>query len=195
MINIAVVYFTKTDVTGALAQSLVAGLNSVHDVNIITHKIQGHEIVEGRFVNHDIFTDLKDCDAIIFGTPTYMGGPSAQFKTFADATSDLWCEQEWSGKIAAGFTCGSAMNGDQTGTLQYFVTLANQHGMFWVGLDCAHGYKDHGVNRLGCQLGVVAHSPDGEVHSSDLATAKYLGQRVAEQARRLASNKIAKWYK
>jgi NAD(P)H dehydrogenase (quinone) len=68
-----------------------------------------------------------------------MGGVSAQFKAFADATSELWCQQEWAGKIAAGFTCGSAMNGDQTSTLQYLVTLANQQGMLWVGLDSAQG--------------------------------------------------------
>ena len=185
MIKVAVIYFTKTDVTGKLAQSLISGLKDSGEANVIEHRIQGHEIVEGRFVNHDIFSKLSDSDAIIFGTPTYMGGVSAQFKSFADATSELWCDQSWSGKFAAGFTCGSAMNGDQTGTLQYLVTLSNQQGMLWVGLDSAHGYKDYGINRLGCQLGVVAHSSGGEVHEADLATAKYLGQRVAKQVLRV----------
>ena len=194
MIQVAVVYFTKTDVTGKLARSLISGLKASGEVSVIEHIIQGHEIVEGRFVNHDILSKLNDCEAIVFGTPTYMGGVSAQFKSFADATSELWCRQEWSGKIAAGFTCGSAMNGDQTSTLQYLVTLSNQQGMLWVGLDSAHGYKDHGVNRLGCQLGVVAHSSNGEAHEVDLASAKYLGQRVAKQALRvnLKSNKLSK---
>ena len=63
-----------------------------------------------------------------------MGGPSAQFEAFADATSEIWCKQGWEDKIAAGFTCGSATNGDQGSTLQYFVTLANQRGMVWFGL-------------------------------------------------------------
>ena len=185
MIQIAVVYFTKTDVTGKLAQSLISGLKASGEINVIEHVIEGHEIVEGRFVNHEILSRLNDCEAIVFGTPTYMGGVSAQFKSFADATSELWCDQEWSGKFAAGFTCGSAMNGDQTSTLQYLITLSNQHGMLWVGLDAAHGYKDHGVNRLGCQLGVVAHSANGEAHETDLASAKYLGQRVAKQVLRV----------
>ncbi|UPW17453.1 hypothetical protein M0C34_14570 [Agarivorans sp. TSD2052] len=56
--------------------------------------------------------------------------------------------------------------------------FANQHGMLWVGLDTASGYGEHGLNRLGCQLGVVAQSDDGEVHTRDLATAHYLGARV-----------------
>ena len=30
---------------------------------------------------------LDEADAIIFGSPTYMGGPSPQFKKFADASS------------------------------------------------------------------------------------------------------------
>lgn len=185
MLKIAVIYFTKTDVTGALARSLCDGLKSVEDVLVIEHQIMGQEIVEGRFVNLKLLAALAECDAIVFGTPTYMGGVSAQFKAFADATSELWCEQEWAGKLAAGFTCGSAMNGDQSGTLQYLATLASQQGMLWVGLDSANGYKDHGVNRLGCQLGVVAYSADGSADEADLATARYLGERVGKQAQRL----------
>jgi multimeric flavodoxin WrbA len=33
---------------------------------------------------------LDAADAIVFGTPTYMGGPSWQFKRFADASSKAW---------------------------------------------------------------------------------------------------------
>ncbi len=186
MINIAVIYFTKTDVTGKLAQAVISGLKSrKENISIIEYKIKGSEIIEGRFSNQKIFNKLEKCKAIIFGTPTYMGGVSAQFKAFADATSELWCEQEWSGKIAAGFTCGSALNGDQTGTLQYLVTLANQQGMYWVGLDSAYGFKDHDINRLGCQLGVVAQSENGEANTTDIKTAKYLGERVAKLALKL----------
>jgi len=185
LIKIAVVYFSKTDVTGTLAKAIIAEAESQSDVSVIEHRIEGHEIIEGRFVNTEIFSLLEECDAIIFGTPTYMGGVSAQFKAFADATSELWCEQLWTGKVAAGFTSGSALNGDQTGTLQYLVTLSNQQGMYWVGLDSALGYKDRGINRLGCQLGVVAQSSDGSLHDTDLETAKYLGQRVVSLARQL----------
>ena len=181
MTNIAVIYFTKTDVTGQLAQAVISGIKSQKaDISIIEHRIDGSEIIEGRYINKDIFKKLKSCQAIIFGTPTYMGGVSAQFKAFADATSELWCKQEWSEKIASGFTCGSALNGDQTGTLQYLVTLANQQGMYWVGLDSAHGFEDKGINRLGCQLGVVAHSENGKPHKMDIKTAEYLGKRVAK---------------
>ena len=180
LIKIAVIYFTKTDVTGKLAKAIIAGATSQAGVSILEHRIDGKEIIEGRFQNKELFHELKQCSAIIFGTPTYMGGVSAQFKSFADATSELWCEQEWSDKVTAGFTSGSAYNGDQTGTLQYLATLASQHGMFWVGLSSAYGYKDRNINRLGCQLGVVAESSNGLVNEIDIKTAKYLGKRVAK---------------
>ncbi|NQY93138.1 MAG: flavodoxin family protein [Campylobacteraceae bacterium] len=189
MIKIAIIYYSKTNVTATLAQAIIAGANNKHEVTIVEHRIKDKDIIACRFDNPELFKELSTCDAIIFGTPTYMGGVSAQFKTFADATSELWCEQEWAGKIAAGFTCGSAFNGDQTGTLQYMVTLSSQQGMLWVGLDSAQGYNDKGVNRLGCQLGVVAQSTDGIVHHVDIETATYLGHRVAKLAKALKENK------
>lgn len=89
MKKVAVIYYTKSDVTGELAGSLIRGLKNAPNIQVVEHKIEGSEIVEGRFSNQDIFEKLEDCDAIVFGTPTYMGGVSAQFKSFADATSDV----------------------------------------------------------------------------------------------------------
>ncbi|MDW6003972.1 flavodoxin family protein [Vibrio mangrovi] len=185
MFKIAVIYFTKTDVTGQLAQAVISGIEEHEDVRAVEHRIQGREIVEGRFENSVLFESLLGCDAIIMGSPTYMGGVSAQFKAFADASSEYWSEQQWADKVAAGFTCGSALNGDQSSSLQYMSTLASQHGMYWVGLDAAHGYRDFGLNRLGCQLGVVAQSTDSIADEIDIASAKYLGSRVAKLVKRL----------
>lgn len=184
MIKIGIVYFSTTDVTGALARAVCTELTEQH-IPFISHKIVGTEIVEGRFINNALMALLHTCDAIIFASPTYMGNVSAQFKAFADATSDFWESQTWSGKIAAGITAGSGLNGDQTSTLQYFSTLASQHGMIWVGLDAPFSDKDKNVNRLGCQLGVTAHSLDGNVHETDLRSAKYLAYRVIRTARKL----------
>lgn len=62
---------------------------------------------------------LQECDVIIFGSPTYMESVAAQFKAFADATSYFWSSQRWAGKVAAGITSDTGLNGDQTSTLQY----------------------------------------------------------------------------
>ncbi|WP_226702062.1 flavodoxin family protein [Microbulbifer elongatus] len=182
MTRIAVVYFTKTDITGSLAESVATGINSVEGAESASIKINSRDIVHGRYYNEEVLSLVTACNAIIFGSPTYMGGVSAQFKAFIDATGDLWGRQAWAGKIAAGFTCGSAVNGDQGVTLQYLATLAGQHGMLWVGLDVI---QSPSINRLGCQLGVTAHAPDGAAHSADLRAARYLGARVAREASRL----------
>ncbi len=189
MQHIAIIYFSKSGVTRQLAESVIKGAQETPDTTIFEYQISGEEITKGRFKKDMLFARLKDADAIVFGSPTYMGSASAQFKAFADASSETWAEQGWSGKLAAGFTCGSAVNGEQTSTLAYFMTLASQHGMLWVGLDGATGYSDNGLNRLGCSLGLVAHAPSNKVHETDIATARYLGQRVATIARRFCTGR------
>ena len=77
---------------------------------------------------------VLSADAIVFGAPTYMGGPSWQFKKFADASSKPWFGKAWRNKLAAGFTNSATLNGDKFSTLAYFWTLSQQHGMLWAGM-------------------------------------------------------------
>lgn len=181
MIKVGLVYFSNTDVTSQLVSSAKMELEQLN-CEFIEHRIKGHEIIEGRFVNRNLFSSLHKCHAIIFGSPTYMGGVSAQFKAFADATSDFWSEQVWAGKLAAGITSGTGLNGDQSSTLSYMQLLASQHGMLWVSLDAPFSDKAKGVNRLGCHLGVTAQSLDGSVDKSDLKSAKYIASKVFNYA-------------
>jgi NAD(P)H dehydrogenase (quinone) len=39
--------------------------------------------------------ELDGADAIIFGSPTYMGGVSAEFAKFKDWTAKRWMEGTW----------------------------------------------------------------------------------------------------
>ncbi|ELB2203151.1 flavodoxin family protein [Vibrio parahaemolyticus] len=185
MSKIAIIYFSKTDVTGQLARAIAAGveqqgIKQQGECEILSHRIEGSEIIEGRFVNPNLMDELAECDTIIFGSPTYMGGVAAQFKAFADASSESWYHQKWANKVAAGFTSGGALNGDQSCTLQYLQTFAYQHGMMWVGLDKISNSGEQNLNRYGVQGGIVAQGgEDGQLHASDVATAEYLGKRVA----------------
>ncbi|HIF6103744.1 flavodoxin family protein [Vibrio parahaemolyticus] len=185
MSKIAIIYFSKTDVTGQLARAIAAGveqqvIKQQGECEILSHRIEGSEIIEGRFVKPNLMDELAECDSIIFGSPTYMGGVAAQFKAFADASSESWYHQKWANKVAAGFTSGGALNGDQSCTLQYLQTFAYQHGMMWVGLDKISNSGEQNLNRYGVQGGIVAQGgEDGQLHASDVATAEYLGKRVA----------------
>lgn len=187
MISIAFIYFSNTDVTGQLIDAAQQAITE-DGIHCVSHQILGSEIIEGRFINPKLMSSLHQCDAIIFASPTYMGNAAAQFKAFADATSDFWSSQRWAGKVAAGITSGTGLNGDQTSTLQYFITLASQHGMIWVGLDAPYNEQKNSINRLGCQLGVTACSPNGDVHPADVDSAKYLARRVISITKKLTMN-------
>lgn len=149
---------------------------------------------EGNLSEADWAT-LAAADAIIFGTPTYMGGPSWQFKKFADASSKVWFSQGWKDKIAAGFSNSASLNGDKFSTLQYLFTLSQQHGMVWTGLgQLPANRKDSSrddVNNLGASIGLLTATPSDasvdEMVAGDLATAKVFGQRVAAVAARWAA--------
>ena len=184
MVKVAIVFHSASGSTKKLAEAVVSGIRSVSEVDFVIAEIVGADIVEGRFKNLALIEELEDADAIIFGSPTFMGCVSAQFKAFADATGDLWAEKVWSNKIASGFTIGSNLSGDQLNTIQYMQIFANQHGMLWTSLDIPGNCDAEGRNRLGAQSGLIAHSTDGEINAIDLVTAKYLGQRVANVAKR-----------
>ena len=136
---------------------------------------------------------LAAADALVFGSPTYMGGPSWQFKKFADASSKPWYTMQWKNKLAAGFTNSATLNGDKFSTVMYQFTLSQQHGMLWVGMGMqgpnAKKHTRDDVNNLGGYAGLITATPSDaspdEMVPGDIATAKAFGQRVAEAALRL----------
>ena len=129
---------------------------------------------------------LDAADAVIFGSPTYMGMASWQFKKFADATSKRWFSGSWKDKVASGFTCSASLSGDKLSTLQYFITLSMQLGMIWVGQPLLN---DGELNRIGSNSGTMAQvgptSPAADIPAGDLETAKRMGARVREVAAKL----------
>jgi len=178
--SLLIVYHTVTGTTLKLAEAVLEGAREVGPAEM--HCINGSDIHSGRFVNDSLLEAIDRSTGVVFGTPTFMGGPTAQFKAFADATGDRWAEARWSGKVAGGFTIGTNPSGDQLSTLVQLCIFAAQHGMIWSGLDLPRGTDPHGRNRLGAHLGLVADSQDGSVADVDCATAKYLGNRTARIA-------------
>lgn len=136
---------------------------------------------------------LAAADAIIFGSPTYMGGASWQFKKFADASSKVWFTRGWQDKVFGGFTNSASLNGDKQVTLQYLNTLASQHGGVWVSLGLppanTKAATRNDVNNLGGSVGLLVQSPSdasvAEVPQGDLDTAAQYGKRVTAIAAKL----------
>ena len=181
MPKVVVIYHSGYGHTQRMAQAVAEGANA----ELLAIDADGNLPAGG-------WEQLKAADAIIFGSPTYMGSVSWQFKKFADASSKQWFAQEWKDKLAAGFTNSAGMNGDKQGTLTTLFTLAMQHGMLWVsqGLMPANtkAAKRDDVNWIGNFSGAMSQSPadasPGEMFPGDLETGRQFGQRVAAAAER-----------
>ena len=177
--KIVIVYHSVTGTTAQLAEAIAAGCRSVTAVDLQLIRIEGEDITHGRYKNSAVLEAIDQADAVIFGSPTFMGSVSAQFKAFADATAgDHWGQQLWADKVAAGFTVGTGYCGDTLHSLHYLQILAAQQGMLWAGLDLAGAGDVNAPNRLGAQAGLIVRAVDGAIEQPDLQTAFYLGQRV-----------------
>lgn len=188
MTQIAIVYHSGYGHTAAQAKAVARGAEKVSGVSV--HLLSAEEAQQQWEV-------LKASDAIIFGSPTYMGSASAQFKAFMDASSKAWYTRDWKDKIAAGFTTSASQSGDKLATLIQLAVFAAQHGMIWVGQDLLPGNNNskgsvNDLNRLGSFLGAMAQAnadegPETAPIQSDLLTAEHLGERVASIAKRFAA--------
>ncbi|ROZ64960.1 flavodoxin family protein [Ramlibacter sp. WS9] len=135
---------------------------------------------------------LAASKAIIFGTPTYMGNVSWQFKKFADASSAVWFKQGWKDKFAAAFTNSASVGGDKQSTLYTLFTLSQQHSMLWVGTGMmpanAKASTRDDVNYLASFAGLATATPSDasadEMVPGDIKTARLFGERVADVVRR-----------
>jgi multimeric flavodoxin WrbA len=187
-ILVSIVYHSGYGHTSVLARSAQAGVASIEGA--------APHLVDVTQMTDRCWEILDASDAIIFGSPTYMGAVSGPFKTFMDKTSGIWFQRGWQDKLAAGFTVSSSQAGDKFATLSQLATLAAQHGMLWISLGLAPGNNAStasidDINRIGGSLGVMAQAnadQGGDVAppEADRETARLLGQRVAGLAVRFA---------
>src|SRR5258707_4783995 len=77
--------------------------------------------------------ELDQADAIIFGSPTYIGSMSSEMKKFIEVAVQKWFTQSWKDKVAGAFTNSSSFSGDKLNTLIGLVINAMQHSMIYVG--------------------------------------------------------------
>ncbi|WP_248799284.1 flavodoxin family protein [Pseudomonas sp. MWU13-2105] len=187
-VKTAIVYHSGYGHTTRMAIAIAEG--SGPDAVLVAIDAEGN-------IAEDAWQILAGADAILFGSPTYMGGPSWQFKRFADASSKIWFEGGWQNKIFGGFTNSASINGDKLNTLEYFFLLAGQHAGIWVGMDIkpanVKASKRDDLNRMGSYIAPMAQTPADaspeEMSSGDLETARLYGVRVALIAGYLRSGK------
>jgi NAD(P)H dehydrogenase (quinone) len=179
MAKVVVVFHSGYGHTQRLAQSVAQGANA----ELIAIDAEGN-------VPEHAWESLSSADAIILGSPTYMGSVSWQFKKFADASSKPWYTQTWKDKIFGGFTASSNVNGDKHSTLHYLMTLAMQHGGIWAGTGLNYNNtkasQRSDVNYLASSVGPMAQTPGdasgAEMNAGDLETGRLFGVRIAALA-------------
>jgi len=179
MAKVAVVFHSGYGHTQRMAQAVAEGASAT----LVAIDAEGN-LPDGGW------DTLNAADAIIMGSPTYMGTVSWQFKKFADASSKPWFTQQWKDKVFAGFTNSATMNGDKLSTLHYLFTLAMQHSGIWVGTGLmpsnSKAAQRNDLNYVGSFSGAMAQSPSdsspAEMLPGDLETARVFGKRVAEVA-------------
>jgi NAD(P)H dehydrogenase (quinone) len=188
MTTVAIVFFSGYGHTAKQAQAVLEGASSASQAKL--YQIDSNGEIDGS-----AWEEIAVANAIIFGSPTYMGGPAWQFKKFADASSKAWFSQAWKNKVAAGFTNSASLNGDKFATIEYFWTLSQQHGQVWIGTGLlpsnSKGSGPNDVNWTAGFGGALAvspsdASPDEAPRAGDLETARLLGRRVAELATQLS---------
>lgn len=133
--------------------------------------------------------DLKNYDAIIFGSGTRFGTVTSQLRSFIDQTGGLWFTGALVGKVGSVFTSSATQHGGQESTILGFIPTLLHHGMVVVGLPYAF-QGQMGVDEIkgGSPYGATTITDgDGSRQPSqvELDGARFQGKHVATIAGKL----------
>lgn len=133
--------------------------------------------------------ELKDYDAIIFGSGTRFGNVTSQLRSFMDQTGGLWFTGALVGKVGSVFTSSATQHGGQESTILSFIPTLLHHGMVVVGLPYAfQGQSGLDEIKGGSPYGAsTITGSDGARFPSavELEGARYQGRHVATIAAKL----------
>ncbi|MFC0682644.1 NAD(P)H:quinone oxidoreductase [Lysobacter korlensis] len=189
--KVTIIYYSSTGGTYALAQSIAAGAASV-GAEVRVRKVKelappavvardpeweahARETEQVPVATHD---DLVWADAVLLGTPTRYGLPSSQLKQFIDTTGGLWEKGLLANKVYASFTSTGTAHGGLESTL---IALNNAF-YHWGGFIVPPGYTSDVQFEHGNPYGASHMAANGGPNEVTLASAHYLGERVATVA-------------
>ena len=196
MNQILVLYYSQSGHVLSMAEQIARGIESVEgcsslirtvpSISAVTEATEDTIPEQGHL--YATQNDLKDCAALVLGSPTRFGNMAAPLKYFLDQTSDTWLSGSLIGKPAAVFTSTGSIHGGQESTLLSMMLPLFHHGMLVMGLpydndtlmNTTDGGTPYGASHL-------AGSKNDRVLSNDEAhLCQALGQRIAETAKALS---------
>jgi NAD(P)H dehydrogenase (quinone) len=133
--------------------------------------------------------EFGDYDGYVFATPTRFGVVPAQFKTFLDATGQVWAKGGLVDKPVGIMTSSGMQHGGQEATILGLIPYVLHHGALYVGLPLTSGVlggTDEVSGNSFYGASTIAGGDGSRMPSAnELAGAKFQGKRVAELATRL----------
>ena len=200
MTNIAVVYYSATGNSAAMANAIGEGAASFGAevrVRQVAETAPAEAIASNpkwqahfdAMANEPLATldDLEWADGIALGSPTRFGGPASQLKSFLDTTGGLWFKGALVNTVGTAFTTASTAHGGLEST-----TLAiNNHFYHWGSLIMPLGYGDEHVSKVsGNPYGASHVSRKGSVPDEDSIKACFVqGRQLAQVASWIAAGK------
>ena len=197
-VKVAVIYYSSTGTTYRLARAVEEGakeagaevrLRKVKELApeeaIASNEGWAENVRAMQDVAEATLDDLTWADAIIFGTPTRYGLPTAQLKQFIDTTGPLWASGKLVNKIVSSFTSAATAHGGQEST----ILALNNTFYHWGSIIVGPGYADPIQFQSGNPYGTSFTSNNGALKPDEtaLAAARFQGRRVAEVAAIIAA--------
>ena len=197
-VHVAVIYYSATSNTYQLARAVEEGASKAGaevrfrkvkelapQEAIASNEGWSAHAKETQDVPEASLDDLEWADAIILGTPTRYGLPTAQLKQFIDQTGPLWGQGKLVDKVASSFTSTGTAHGGQEST----ILALNNTFYHWGSVIVGPGYADPIQFQAGNPYGSSHVSANGENPPGDveLEAARFQGRRVTDVARRLAA--------
>jgi NAD(P)H dehydrogenase (quinone) len=142
MIDILVLYYSRSGATEALAREICLGvdrtqgamarLRTVPAVSATTEATEPPVPRDGP--PYASIDDLSECGGLLLGSPTRFGNMAAPLKYFLDSTGSEWLTGTLAEKPAGVFTSTSSLHGGQESTLLTMSVPLLHHGMLLVGI-------------------------------------------------------------
>jgi len=197
-VKVAIIYYSSTGTTYRLARAVEEGakeagaevrLRKVKELApeeaIASNEGWAENVRATQDVQEATLDDLTWADAIVFGTPTRYGLPTAQLKQFIDTTGGLWATGKLVNKVVSSFTSAPTAHGGQEST----ILALNNTFYHWGSIIVGPGYADPIQFQSGNPYGVSFKSDNGQTRPDEtaLSAARFQGKRVAEVAAQFAA--------
>ena len=184
--NVLIIYYSTNGSTKKMARLIARGVENIDGANAILRTVPNNQKNTDDSDPLVINEDLKDCSALLIGSPTHFGNMAAPMKAFIDTTTAEWYNGVLCGKPAGVFTSTSSLHGGQESTLLSMMLPLLHHGMILSGVP----YSNKILNTTktgGTPYGPshVSFNGKNDISEDEKEICMSFGERIAKLAKKL----------